>query len=102
MRSIFGLVAIVVAGMPCSVVPAAAGVAEGRAIAQRWCASCHVVSQKQSAGVEGVPSFAVIASTRTDQAIGSFLFDPHPPMAGLALTRSQIADLIAYIKSQKP
>lgn len=80
--------------------PAVAGETEGRAIAERWCAACHVVSPEQRQGTEGVPSFAEIARSRDDAAIGRFLFDPHPTMAGLSLSRADIASVRAYIRAQ--
>ena len=79
-----------------------AGPAEGEALARRWCSSCHVVAADQASGTEGVPSFATIAATRDDAAIRGFLFDPHPPMTGLSLSRGEIDDVVAYIEAQKP
>lgn len=73
----------------------------GEELARKWCSSCHVVALDQASGAEGVPSFAEIAATGTTETVGRFLFDPHPPMSGLALTRAEIADLSAYILAQK-
>jgi mono/diheme cytochrome c family protein len=84
-----------------SAVETSAGPKEGQALATRWCASCHVVAADQASATEGVPSFATIAATRDDAAIAGFLFDPHPTMRGLALSREEIADVVAYIKSLK-
>lgn len=73
----------------------------GGAIAERWCASCHLVSADQTAAVADVPSFPSIAQ-RTDseiEALEGFLVDPHPPMPDMSLTRHEISDLLAYIRS---
>ena len=73
----------------------------GGAIAERWCASCHLVSAGQTAAVADVPTFPSIAQ-RTDseiEALEGFLADPHPPMPDMSLTRSEIRDLLAYIRS---
>jgi mono/diheme cytochrome c family protein len=81
---------------------AVAGAPEGKAIAERWCVECHIVSLDQEKGTEGVPSFAELARVREDDALKAFLFDPHPTMAGLALSTREIADVIAYIRTFGP
>ncbi len=84
---------------------AAADIARGRAIAARWCDECHVVAPGQERGSDSVPTFAEIAKTdRLDEArLSAFLAAPrHSRMPDLSLTRSEIADLIAYIKAQRP
>ena len=73
----------------------------GRAIAERWCSSCHLVSPDQSGAVADVPSFMSIAQRSDSEidALEGFLADPHPPMPDMSLTRSEIRDLLAYIRS---
>ncbi len=80
---------------------AQADVAGGRAIAQRWCANCHVVSNSQTSPVpQGPPTFIAIAkSGMTAEQLRAFLSHPHGAMPDLALTRTEIDDLIAYIQS---
>ena len=48
-----------------------------------------------------VPSFASIAAKYGEEIdyLGGFLADPHPPMPNFNLTRKEIRDLLAYIKS---
>lgn len=73
----------------------------GGAIAERWCASCHLVSAGQTAAVAGVSSFPSIAQ-QTDseiEALEGFMADPRPPMPDMSLTRSEMRDLLAYIRS---
>lgn len=83
----------------------AADPTRGREIAQRWCSECHVVAPGQSHGSDGVPTFAQIG--RSDQfdegSLSAFLAaPPHSRMPNLSLTRSEIADLAAYIKAKQP
>lgn len=76
----------------------AADPARGRGIAERWCSECHVVEPGQL----HVPTFAQIrASEKFDEAgLLAFLAAPHHSrMPNLSLTRSEIADLVAYIKA---
>ncbi|HYD70421.1 cytochrome c [Azospirillum sp.] len=84
-------------------VPAApAGAADaqnGRAIAERWCAACHVVAEGRS-GSDAAPPLPQIARNRAaDQRwLRAWLTDPHPPMPNLNLSRSDIDDVVAYLE----
>jgi mono/diheme cytochrome c family protein len=73
----------------------------GRAIAERWCSSCHLVGPDQTSAVADVPSFMSIAQRSDSEldALEGFLADPHPPMPDMSLTRNEIRDLLAYIRS---
>lgn len=80
---------------------AAADSARGQRIAERWCAECHVVAPGQRRASDAVPTFAQISRTgRFNEAtLAAFLANPHDTrMPNLSLTRSEIADLVAYIK----
>lgn len=81
--------------------PAWAGSSEGAQLAQRWCSSCHLVSDRQQGAVpQGPPSFRMIAKGgMTDSALRAFLSHPHGAMPDLVLTRAEMDDLIAYIRS---
>ncbi|AFL52481.1 mono/diheme cytochrome c family protein [Sinorhizobium fredii] len=84
---------------------AAADRLRGRGIAQRWCSECHVVTPGQMRGSDTVPTFAQIRkSEQFDEAkLSDFLAAPHHSrMPNLSLTRSEIADLVAYIKAKRP
>jgi mono/diheme cytochrome c family protein len=74
---------------------------KGKAIAERWCSSCHVVSDGQAEASSDAPAFAAIASRPQAEidALRGFLADPHPPMPNLSLTREEIRDILAYISS---
>ena len=73
--------------------------AQGETIARRWCAPCHLVSADQKQASADVAPFAKVARTKTNAQIADFLTDPHPKMPDLQLSRQQIADLVAYIRS---
>ncbi len=84
-----------------SSLPAAADALQGEIIAERWCASCHLVSPAQDVGSDQVASFMQIAR-RDDlgaDELRSFLQAPHPPMPDLQLTNQEIRALIAYIET---
>lgn len=78
-----------------------ADVAAGAKIAQRWCANCHVISNSQVSPVpQGPPTFITIAkSGMSADQLHAFLSHPHGAMPDLALTRTEIDDLITYIQS---
>ena len=77
----------------------------GKALAERWCASCHVVSDDdQAAASDAAPSFKSIANrdATTEEGLKVYLADPHKDaMKGIVLPRLEIADLAAYIMSLK-
>jgi cytochrome c551/c552 len=76
---------------------------EGRAIAERWCVTCHQVGDEQTTVSTEAPPFASIAMKYPDEegllALQAFLADPHPVMPDMSLTRQEIRDLVAYIDS---
>jgi len=81
----------------------AADADKGKVIAQRWCASCHLVSPEQNKASVDVPSFMDIAKRRSDgKSLRTFLADPHPVMPQMALTRDDVADVVRYIQSFNP
>ncbi len=81
----------------------AANVARGKAMAERWCKLCHVVGPDQSsAPADGAPSFMWLAKNKpSDAELKTFLISPHPPMPNLSLSRKEIDDVVAYIRSLK-
>jgi mono/diheme cytochrome c family protein len=96
----FGLVALV--GLTATPIHAfAAGDAtRGGVIAKRWCAACHQVSGDQKLVSSDVPSFLSVALQKklTPKVLAAFLSTPHPRMPDMHLSRSEIADITAYIK----
>jgi cytochrome c len=79
--------------------PARADAARGAAIAERWCAACHVIGPGRGGSVpQGPPTFPSVArSGLTADQLRAFLSHPHGAMPDLSLTRAEIDDLVAYI-----
>jgi mono/diheme cytochrome c family protein len=79
----------------------AADVANGEQLARQWCASCHVVTADQKQASTDAPAFSTIArmSGFNRDKLATFLLDPHPKMPNMSLTRTEAADLAAYIAS---
>ncbi len=80
----------------------AADVANGKKLAQRWCSACHVVSPDQTRAQADSPSFENIARRYDSARLTRFLAAPYPRMPDMGLSRNEIADLVAYIRSLAP
>ena len=75
--------------------------AKGKALAGQWCSSCHLVTPDQTSASADAPPFMTIAK-RSDEEferLSVFLLDPHPKMPNFNLSRQEITDLLAYIRS---
>jgi mono/diheme cytochrome c family protein len=79
----------------------AADADHGLDLAKRWCAACHVVDTDQKQANTDAPTFAAIARKAdfTAEKVTFFLLDPHPKMPNFPLSRSEAADIAAYIGS---
>ena len=79
---------------------AAGDVARGQALANAWCAGCHIVDRKGT-GTDAAPPFPSIANRNAPEqrSPGAFLSAPHPPMPDFNLAREQIDDIVAYLNS---
>ena len=85
------------------------GLAQGRApdpalglkLAKQWCAQCHVVDEGATPGADAGPPFAALARdpAKTESVLRGFLHQPRQPMPPLELTKQDIDDLVAYIRS---
>jgi mono/diheme cytochrome c family protein len=75
----------------------------GERLARQWCASCHLVAANQSGPTSEAPPFAAIARRPGFEAakIAAFLRDPHPKMPNMNISRTEAADLAAYIATLK-
>src|ERR1700693_3884261 len=78
---------------------AAGDAGNGKTLAQRWCAACHVVSAEQRQASVAAPTFASIARQSGFNAdkLAFFLLEPHSKIAYMSLTRREDSDLAAYI-----
>jgi mono/diheme cytochrome c family protein len=100
--SVFLLLTATTLGV-CAWLPAAealpADAAHGEALAKRWCASCHIVTNDQTRGADNAPAFASIAKIPgfSAEKVAQFLMDPHPKMPDMQLSRDETRDLGAYI-----
>jgi mono/diheme cytochrome c family protein len=85
----------------CGSVAMAADANNGAQLAKRWCATCHLVDSDQKQASADVPPFAAIARKPdfTPEKVAFFLLDPHPKMPNFPLSRSEAADIAAYIGS---
>jgi len=81
----------------------AADASNGERLAQRWCASCHVISSGQKGPVNEAPPFASIAKSAdfSPAKLALFLLDPHPKMPNMTLSRNEAADLAAFVARLK-
>ena len=76
-----------------------ADAANGERLARRWCAPCHVVAPNQARVTGEAPPFATVAKRPDFDAakLALFLLNPHPKMPDMGLSRTEAADLAAYI-----
>jgi mono/diheme cytochrome c family protein len=96
-----GLAAILLTTQSAAGAAASGNPGAGKELAERWCASCHLVSPEQATATTEAPPFETIASASNGSFgwLEAFLADPHPPMPELSLTRDEIRDLTSYIAS---
>jgi len=75
----------------------------GKQLAQRLCSNCHLVESGQEHAVADVPSFHEIANMegQTEGSIMGKIIIPKHPMPVIPITKSELADLAAYIMSMK-
>jgi mono/diheme cytochrome c family protein len=77
----------------------AADASNGRRVAERWCAACHVVTVAQRQANADAPPFEEIAKrpSFSEPSLVTFLLDPHAKMPNMNLTRIEANDIAAYI-----
>jgi cytochrome c len=84
---------------------AAQDVVRGEALAERWCANCHVVSRTATAGrADGLPTFPALAARPdvTAATLKGAMTATHSLMPDLELGARDQEDLVAYILSLRP
>ncbi len=103
-RNLLMLVLLPVATAPAYGAPvtSAPNSQHGKELAARLCSNCHLVgtSEQQQANAD-VPSFHEIANKEGQSAgaIMAHIMLPKHPMPTIPLTKSELADLSAYILS---
>ncbi len=90
---------LLLTAVPARALPADAH--RGEVLAKHWCATCHQISAEQKTVNSDVPSFLSVARNKklTPKVLTAFLSTSHPRMPDMHLSRSEIADIVAYIKS---
>jgi mono/diheme cytochrome c family protein len=104
-RIVFVLASISVlcAGASFAGVTSAPDPENGKQLAERLCSNCHLVESGQEHAVADVPSFHEIANMegQTEGSIMGKIIIPKHPMPVIPITKSELADLAAYIMSMK-
>ena len=81
----------------------AADADNGLKLSKLWCAACHVVASDQTTASVDVPTFSDIARRKTEKKpLAVFLAEPHGKMPNMSLSRNEIDDIVAYIRSLGP
>ena len=78
-------------------------VVAGKAVAQRWCVSCHVVSTTQKQGSDQAPTWRAVANRpgTSSDSLHAFLAHPHGKMPDFKLSSTDVDNVVAYILSLK-
>ena len=78
---------------------AASDAANGQRLAELWCAACHVVTTTQQQAYADAPPFEEVDKRPgfTETGTVRFLLDPHAKMPNMNLSRTEAADIAAYI-----
>lgn len=81
----------------------AADADHGKEIAERWCASCHLVGHEQMSTTDQAPPFAYLGRRADfdENKLAFLLLLPHPRTPTISLNRTQVANLAEYIRSLK-
>src|SRR6185503_10243872 len=87
-------------GPDANAAPVPANPEAGRQLIMRSCSSCHATDAAQTA-TDGAPPLTVIAKDNRERPawIRGWLMEPHPPMPSISLSRQQIEDVIAYLRT---
>jgi mono/diheme cytochrome c family protein len=75
--------------------------ARGAQLAERLCASCHLVGDPQNeTTIAGIPPLKAIAGLdgMTRRRVTNALMVPHAPMPDIQLTIKEIQDIVAYLE----
>ena len=104
MRAVTIPMVVVLSIATCSVA-AAQDAVRGQALAERWCANCHVVNRAATTGrADGLPTFPALAARKdiTAATLKGAMTATHSRMPDLQLGARDQEDLVAYIFSLRP
>jgi mono/diheme cytochrome c family protein len=78
----------------------AASAEAGRQLVMRSCSTCHTTGTATNAS-DAAPPLSVLAKDNKERPawIRGWLMAPHPPMPSIPLSRQQIDDIIAYLRT---
>ena len=97
-KSFFILVAFV-ASWPMAA-NAAGNPEAGRELVLNSCTSCHAANSATDANDAAPPLSFIARDTKRDPAwIHAWLMDPHPPAPNIMLSRQQVEDVVAYLRT---
>lgn len=74
----------------------------GRAVAENWCANCHVVGpQARGPAGDAAPPFEAVARmpSTTEMSLRVFLQTPHSRMPDYRLSQAELDGVVTYILS---
>jgi len=79
---------------------------QGARLASKLCVNCHLIEQDSGEGAQvkaDVPSFREIANLdgQTSERMTILIISPKHPMPTIALSRDEIAHVVAYIETFK-
>jgi mono/diheme cytochrome c family protein len=84
-------------------------ISNGKHLATQWCATCHLVKPEQTKASASAPPFMTLAKRTEEELLRlpTFLANPAhskpgTQMPNFNLSRQEIGDLVAYIRSLKP
>jgi mono/diheme cytochrome c family protein len=86
-------------------IAAAQDAVRGQALAERWCANCHVVNRAATTGrADGLPTFPALAARKdiTAATLKGAMTATHSRMPDFQLGARDQEDLVAYIFSLRP
>ena len=98
---LFTLIVLLSAGEALGGATGAPNPDHGKNLAASLCSNCHLVGKEQQQANADVPSFQEIANKEGQSAgaIMAHIMLPKHPMPTIPLTKSELADLSAYILS---
>ncbi|MEN0075711.1 MAG: c-type cytochrome [Paracraurococcus sp.] len=106
-RSLILAFCALLAALPAAAQDAAqqARLAEGRKVAELWCANCHLIApDARGPAGDAAPPFQVIARMpeTSDATLRAFLRMPHANMPDHRLSRAQLDGITAWILALRP